>query len=93
MRVFLLVLMLVFSGSALGQAEVRCGTSERFGGKLIRAGDSERRVIEADPDRTVRLETRQGGAAGYRYEFYKRGRTVYVYASAGVVIRVCRVRE
>ena len=92
MRVFILVLMLVFSGSVLGQ-EVRCGSSERFGGKLVRTGDSERRVIEADPDRTVRLETSRGGAAGYRYEFYKRGRTVYVYTSAGFVVRVCRVRE
>ena len=62
MRAFLVVLMLVFAGSAMGQAEVRCGNSERFGGKIIKVGDSERRVIEAEPDREVQLETRFGGA-------------------------------
>jgi len=92
-RVFLMVLMLVFAWSALGQAEVRCGTAERFAGKLIKVGDSVRRVIEAGPDREVRLETRFGGAAGYRFEFYKYGRTVHIYTSGGVVTRVCRVSE
>ena len=93
MRAFLVVLMLVFTGSAMGQAEVRCGNSERFGGKIIKVGDSERRVIEAEPDREVQLETRFGGAAGYRFDFYKYGRTVHVYTSGGVVTRVCRVRD
>ena len=75
------------------QASVSCSSSERFGNVLIRVGDSERRVIEAKPDRTVRLETDNGGAAGYRHDFYKYGRTVQVYVQAGVVTRVCRVRE
>ena len=93
MRVLLMVLMLVFAGSALGQAEVRCGSSERFAGKVIKVGDSVRRVIEAKPDREVRLETAFGGTAGYRFEFYKYGRTVHIYTSGGVVTRVCRVSE
>ncbi|NDY94384.1 DUF2845 domain-containing protein [Wenzhouxiangella sp. C33] len=70
-----------------------CGQSERFGSRLIMAGDSERRVIEAGPDRTVRLETREGGAAGYRHDFYRRGVTIQVYVQAGRVVRVCRMRD
>jgi len=79
--------------TAVGQSSVSCSSSERFGNVLVRVGDSERRVIEAKPDRTVRLETDNGGAAGYRFDFYKYGRTVQVYTSAGVVTRVCRIRE
>ena len=59
----------------------------------MRVGDSERKVIQAEPDRTVRLETPQGGAAGYRHDSYKYGRTIQVHVQAGVVIRICRVRE
>lgn len=77
---------------AVGQS-VHCYSSERFGGKLIRAGDSERRVIEEEPDRTVRLETGAGGAAGFRHDFYKYGRTVQIYVKAGIVTRICIVRE
>lgn len=86
--------ILIAAAPAIGVAdEVKCGTSERIDRKLIRPGDSDRRVIEADPDRRVRLETRHGGAAGYRYEFYMRNKTVQIYVSSGVVVRVCRVYE
>ena len=87
------VLLLVFSTLAFAQAELNCSSSERFGGKVIKVGDSERRVIEQDPDREVQLETSQGGAAGYRFDFYKRGRTVQIYTQSGVVTRICRLRD
>lgn len=74
-------------------ARPTCGQSERFGSRLIMAGDSDRKVIEAGPDRTVRLETPEGGAAGYRFDFYRRGVTIQVYVQAGRVVRVCRIRD
>jgi len=70
-----------------------CSQSGRVGNSLIMAGDSERKVIEAKPDREVRLETKEGGAAGYRFDFYKRDVTLQVYTSAGKVTRVCRIRD
>ena len=72
---------------------LRCGSSERFGTILIRTGDSERRVLQAGPDRTVRLETREGGAAGFRHDFYRSDVTVQVYVRAGVVTEICWIRE
>ena len=92
MKILQLILLVTLAGPAPGQY-LSCGLSERIDGKLFRPGVSERRVLEAEPDRIVRLETREGGAAGYRYEFYVPGRTVQVYVSQGVVVRVCRVRE
>jgi hypothetical protein len=95
MRIVILafVLALASLNTAADAQSVSCSSSERFGNVLVRVGDSERRVIEAEPDRTVQLQTEEGGAAGYRYDFYKYGRTVQVYVSAGIVTRVCRVRE
>lgn len=93
MRVLLLVFLMAAVTTAAGQVEVNCSSSERFGGKIIKVGDSERRVIEAGPDREVRLETQQGGAAGFRFDFYKYGRTVQIYVQAGVVTRICRLRD
>jgi len=96
MKYFILAFALALASTAttaVGQSSVSCSSSERFGNVLVRVGDSERRVIEAKPDRTVRLETSEGGAAGYRHDFYKYGRTVQVYVQAGIVTRVCRVRE
>lgn len=78
---------------AHGQGTFACSTSERIGGRVVKEGDSERRVIELKPDREVRLETRQGGTAGWRFDFYKPGRTVQVYVRSGVVTQVCRVRD
>jgi len=89
----LLVALMIGLASVAGAGELNCSSSERFGAKVIKVGDSERRVIEARPDREVSLETAQGGTAGYRFDFYKYGRTVQVYVQHGVVVRVCRVRE
>jgi hypothetical protein len=93
MRIIVLTFLLALAASQAPAQTVHCSSSERFGGTLIKVGDSERRVIEQEPDREVRLETREGGTAGYRFDFYKHGRTVQVYTSAGVVVRVCRIRE
>ena len=89
MRIIYLCIALLASG--LVQAQVTCFSSERFGNELINVGDAERSVIELEPDRTVRLETPYGGTAGYRYDFYKRDRTIQIYVEAGVVVRICRV--
>ena len=85
----LLTLLLTLAGAVEAAS---CSQSVRLGNDLILAGDSDRRVIEAGPDRTVSLETREGGAAGYRHDFYRRGVTVQVYVRAGVVTAICRVR-
>lgn len=96
MKTLILAFALALATSTATTADaqsVNCSSSERFGTSLVRVGDSERKVIEADPDRTVRLETERGGAAGYRHDFYKHGRTVQVYIQSGIVTRICRVRE
>ncbi len=92
MRRFVLITLLLASSTAWGQA-IDCYSSERFGTQLVKTGDSERTVIELEPDREVRLETKFGGTAGWRYDFYKRNRTVQVYVRSGVVVRICRVPE
>ncbi len=68
-------------------------SSVRIGQTLIKAGDSERRVVEAGPDRQVQLETPEGGAAGIRFEFYTRSNTIQVYVRGGRVARICRRRN
>jgi hypothetical protein len=68
-------------------------SSARVSNTLIKVGDSDRRVLSAEPDRTVRLTTSAGGSAGTRYDFYQRGVTVQIYVVAGRVTRVCRIRD
>jgi len=92
MRNFVLILLLLVSSPGWGQA-IHCYSSERFGTQLVKTGDSERTVIELEPDREVRLETRFGGTAGWRYDFYKRDRTIQIYVRSGVVVRICRVPD
>lgn len=93
MRYIVLVLLLALVMSQAPAQSDLCSSSERFGTALVRVEDSERKAIQAAPDGTVRLETPQGGAAGNWFDFYKYGRTVQVYTSAGVVTRVCRIRK
>ena len=88
-----MIALATLAAPTAADAQVRCYSSERFGNSLVRTGDSERKVIEAKPDRTVRLETSEGGAAGYRHEFYKPNRTVQVYIYAGQVTRICSIQE
>jgi len=84
----------VILASTLANAQtLECYSTERFGTELLKVGDSERAVIEKEPDREVQLETRFGGAAGYRYDFYKRNRTIQIYVRHGVIVRICRVPD
>lgn len=92
MRQFASLVLLLVSAATNAQV-LDCYSSERFGTELLKVGDSERAVIEKEPDREVQLETRFGGAAGYRYDFYKRNRTIQVYVRHGVVVRICRVPD
>jgi len=92
MRTLVLILVLLLSSHAAAQS-LNCYSSERFGTRLIKTGDSERAVHELDPDREVRLETKFGGTAGWRYDFYKRDRTIQIYVRSGVVVRICRVPD
>jgi len=93
MRIIAFCLVLLLAHGMLDAQVLHCYQSERFGTRLINVGDAERNVIEQEPDRTVRLETRYGGTAGYRYDFYKSRRTIQIYVRAGVVVRICRIPE
>ncbi|MEE4639038.1 MAG: hypothetical protein V2J42_09910 [Wenzhouxiangella sp.] len=83
-------LALVFVFPAFASCEL---SSARVNNTLVKIGDSDRRVISAEPDRVVRLTTSAGGSAGTRYDFYERDVTIQIYVAAGVVTRVCRVRD
>ena len=90
MRILTLAAVMALSVAA----EASCNlSSARLSAGLVKVGDSERRVIQSDPDRVVQLETREGGAAGIRYDFHLRGQTLQVYVRAGRVVRVCRLRD
>jgi len=92
MRTIIFAAALILCGTV--EASSSCNISSvRLGYTLLKTGDSERRVIQSEPDRVVQLETRDGGAAGIRYDFHLRGQTVQVYVRAGRITRVCRVRD
>lgn len=94
MRALVIAAVLVlFSAQALASASCNI-RSERFGSALVRVGDSERRVIEVagPPDLERRLETREGGGAGYRADYFAGRNTIQIYIQGGVVTRICRVR-
>lgn len=86
---------LLLAGLCLvANTEASCSLSSvRLAGALIKVGDSERRVLASGPDRTVVLESRQGGVRGHRHDFYRRGQTVQVHVRGGRVARVCRLRD
>jgi len=90
MRVLLIVLMLLLAPLAQGSCEL---SSARLGNQLIKVGDSERRVLGQEPDRTVQLENRRGGAAGIRYDFYRRGKTIQVYVRGGRISMICHLND
>jgi len=90
LKYVLLAAALVIGAPALASCEL---SSARVNNTLVKVGDSDRRVISAQPDRTVQLTTRAGGSAGIRYDFYQRGLTIQVYVVAGRVSRVCRIRD
>jgi hypothetical protein len=85
--------ILLTATAAAGSQTLECYDSERFGNKLVNVGDSERRVRDQEPNREVRLENRFGATSGWRYDFYKRDRTIQIYVRHGVVHRICRVPD
>lgn len=88
MRYMILILTLVFSASALGS---NCHyRSVRVDRQMIAVGDAPRKAHEAGPDREVQLENRYGAAAGYRLDFYERGKTVEIHVRGGEVVRICQ---
>ena len=90
LKYVLLAVALAVGTPALASCEL---SSARVNSTLVKVGDSDRRVISAQPDRIVRLTTSAGGSAGTRYDFYQRGLTIQVYVAAGRVSRVCRIRD
>ncbi len=89
MRVFLIVFVLL-APAVYASCEL---SSARLGNELLKVGDSERKVIGHDPDRTVQLENRRGGAAGIRYDFYLRGKTIQVHVRGGRIAMICHIND
>lgn len=89
-RSIVFCLALACAAAAFASCEL---SSARVNNTLVKVGDSDRRVISAEPDRVVRLTTSAGGSAGTRYDFYQRDVTIQVYVRAGRITRVCRVRD
>ncbi|AKS42147.1 hypothetical protein [Wenzhouxiangella marina] len=91
MRAFIFLVGLAMSTPIMA---LDCTESVRFGNKLVRVGDSERRTVESKrPDRRVPLQYPNGGSAGIRLDYHEYGRTVHVYIGAGVVSRICILRD
>lgn len=90
MRVILLVLTLLLATVAHASCEL---SSARLGNKLLKIGDSERRVLESEPDRRVRLVNRRGATTGNRYDFYLRDKTIQIYVRGGLISRVCHIND
>lgn len=84
MRCLALLLLLLAASAFAAQNSVA------FGQRLVSTGDSVGKLIEVagQPDRTVRLENAQGGAAGERYEYYLRGKTVTIWIQGGRVVAI-----
>lgn len=90
MRTIVLAVALIFAMAV----EASCNlSSARLSAGLVKVGDSDRRVLDSRPDRVVQLETRQGGAAGIRYDFHRQGQTLQIHVRAGRITRICRVRD
>ena len=90
MRVLLLVLFLTSAPALQASCEL---SSARLGNQLLKVGDSERRVLSHEPDRTVQLENSRGGAAGIRYDFYLRHKTIQVFVRGGRIAMICHISD
>lgn len=89
MRVLLFFLMLL-APAVYANCEL---SSARLGNELLKVGDSERKVLAHDPDRTVQLENRRGAAAGIRYDFYLHGKTIQVHVRGGRIAMICHISD
>jgi len=90
MRALLLVFTLLLASATHASCEL---SSARLGHQLIKVGDSERKVLEQEPDRTIQLENHRGGAAGIRYDFYVRGKTIQAYVRGGRISKICHIKD
>lgn len=90
MRVCLLILSLLAASFVDASCEL---SSARLGNELLKVGDAERKVLRHEPDRSVQLENRRGGATGIRYDFYLRGKTIQVYVRGGRISLICHVDD
>lgn len=65
-----------------------------FGSRLVTTGDGAGKVMEVagKPDRIVQLETKYGGAAGERWEYYRDGKTIMIEFHQGKVTSIIEVR-
>lgn len=84
MRAMLLVLLLITGTAAAVQNTVA------FGSRLVSTGDSAGKVrqVAGEPDALTVLETRNGGAAGERWEYYERGKTITIWMRGGRVVAI-----
>jgi len=89
MRYMILILALIAGTAMASDCHYR---SVRIDGQMIAVGDAPRKAHELGPDREVRLENRYGGAAGYRLDFYERGKTVEIHINRGEVRLICQRR-
>lgn len=89
MRAMLLVLLFVAGTAAAVQNSVA------FGQRLVTTGDSSGKVrqVAGEPDGLTVLETRNGGAAGERWDYYERGKTITIWMRGGRVVAIEEVLD
>lgn len=85
-------LLLALAGIMLAFA-VQASDSVRFGSSVVTVGDSESTVLRAagTPERRVKVETKYGGAAGYRLDYQVGRRTVQIYIEDGRVAAIADI--
>lgn len=90
MRLIALLMVLLLTQPARGDCDL---SAARLGNQLLKVGDSERKVLEHEPDRTIQLQNRYGAATGIRYDFHLRDKTVQVYVRGGRISRICHISD
>lgn len=85
-------LLLALAGVMLAFA-VQASDSVRFGSQVLTVGDSESKVLRVagDPERRVQLETKYGGAMGYRLDYQQGRKTVQIIIAAGQVVAIAEL--
>lgn len=85
-------LLLSLAGVMLAFA-VQASDSVRFGSQVLTVGDSESKVLRVagDPERRVQLETKYGGAVGYRLDYQQGRKTVQIIIAAGQVVAIAEL--
>ena len=76
---------MLLAGALLAFA-VHAEDSVRFGNKVVSVGDSQGKVyqVAGQPTDIVQLQTKYGGAAGYRLDYVTGRKTVQIYIRGGV---------